>query len=141
LGQRLAMMPRISVLACCTSMVSQATPRACARPISTRSSADPIPRPCQASATTTATSAVDPLPDPARSTAMACPMITPPSVATSTSAPAPPARRRSIDPVGVTAAKNLRYRVRGDSPAKNSPSAARSVGCAGRIAAETGRWA
>jgi hypothetical protein len=67
---------------------------------------------------------------------MACPTMPPPATATTASTlPVPPDSRRSMAEVGVTGAKNLRQRVRGDSPVKKSLSAARSEDCARRTSA------
>ena len=139
-GQRLATMASIVRLPGSTSMVSEVTPRAWAAVISTFISAEATPRPCQASATTTPTSAVRVPCGPAWSAAMACPMITPSRTATTASLwPSPPDILRSSSGPGVTGAKNLRYRLCGDSPAKKSLSAPTSAAHAGRIAGGD-RW-
>ena len=65
-----------------TSIAIDVMPRAWALAIRARTSAEPTPWPCQASATTTPISVVRPPQGPARSAAMACPMMTPPLVAT-----------------------------------------------------------
>jgi len=62
-------------------------PRARARVTSVRISHDPTPRPCHSSATTTPMSATRVPSGPVSYAAMACPMMTPPRVATIASAP------------------------------------------------------
>ena len=93
-----------------TSMTSTVAPRACAREIRQRISAEPTPMPRRPSATTTPISVRWLPPCPVLSLAMAWPMITPFSVATSASVhPFPPVRMRSIAPLmGGAPEKNLR---------------------------------
>jgi hypothetical protein len=68
-------------------MTRVVAPRARARMTSMRISHDPTPRPCHSSATTTPMSASSVPPGPVAYAAMACPMMTPPRVATTASTP------------------------------------------------------
>jgi len=78
-------------------MARVVAPRARARATRARISRDPTPRPCHSSATTTPMSATRVPPGPVSYAAMACPMMTPPRMATTASTPGPsPARVRSM---------------------------------------------
>jgi hypothetical protein len=78
-------------------MTRVVAPRARALVTSVRTSRDPTPWPCHSSATTTPMSAASVPPGPVSYAAMACPMMTPPRVATTASAAGPsPARVRSM---------------------------------------------
>jgi len=96
-------------LPCMTSIVTDVTPRTWAPAIKARTSAEPTPRRCQTSATTTPMSVVRDPPGPGRSAAMPCPMMAPSRVARIASVvPSPPASSLSRVGPGAMEEKNLR---------------------------------
>ena len=108
-GQWPLIMATAPSLPCSTSIVTEVTPRTWAPAISARTSADPTPWRCQASATTTPISVVWTPPDAHESAAMPCPMMAPPRVASTASVvPPPPHRSLSRAGPGVMGEKNLR---------------------------------
>jgi len=110
-GQRLTIIASTWRFSASTSIKTVVAPRVWALAVTSRTSAEPTPSPCRASATTTPISTIwAPATGPAVSIAMACPMIVPFSVATIASALSRlPVRIPSMAPLtGAPPVKNRR---------------------------------